>query len=63
MFVFIEGTHAATIELQETWREGLDRALQELVQLGLETVVLTGDPATPDGRLAGVTVRAGMTPQ
>jgi heavy metal translocating P-type ATPase len=62
VFVFVEGAHAATVELQETWREGLDGALEELVALGLETVVLTGDTAAPVGRLAGVTVRAGLTP-
>jgi len=62
VFVVVAGAHAATIELQETWREGLDVALQELAALGLETVILTGDAAPPGGRLAGVTVRAGMTP-
>ena len=62
VFVFVAGAHAATLELQETWREGLDAGLQELVTLGLETVILTGDSATPGGLLAGVTVRAGLTP-
>lgn len=62
VFVFVAGTHAATIELQETWREGLDAALQELGTLGVEIAILTGDAAIPDERFAGVTVRAGMTP-
>jgi cation transport ATPase len=62
VFVFVAGAHAATIELQETWREGLAAALQELVTLGLETVILTGDSVTPGALLAGVTVRAGLTP-
>jgi cation transport ATPase len=62
VFAFIDGVHAATIELQETWREGLDAALHELVALGVEVAILTGDAATPDARLAGVAVRTGMTP-
>jgi heavy metal translocating P-type ATPase len=60
--VFVAGAHAATIELQETWREGLDAALRELVELGLEVTILTGDASTPDARLAGVAVRTGLTP-
>jgi heavy metal translocating P-type ATPase len=62
VFVFVAGVHAATIELQETWREGLDVALQELVALGVEVTILTGDAATPDARIACVAVRTGLTP-
>ena len=62
VFVFVGGAHAATIELQETWREGMDAALQELAELNVGVEILTGDSSTPDARLAGVTVLAGLTP-
>jgi cation transport ATPase len=62
VFVFVAGAHAATVELEETWREGLDASLQELAALGVEIVILTGDVSTPDGRFAGAIVRAGLTP-
>ena len=62
VWVFVDGIHAATIELRETWREGLDEALRELLALGLTVEILTGDSAAPDPRLAGVSVKAGMTP-
>jgi heavy metal translocating P-type ATPase len=62
VFVFVDGIPAATIELQETWREGMDAALQGLVALGVEVTILTGDAATPDARLAGVAMRTGLTP-
>jgi P-type E1-E2 ATPase len=62
VFVFVDGAHAATIELQETWREGLDAALQEIAALGIDVEILTGDPSPPDARLACATVRAGLAP-
>ena len=62
VFVFVGGVHAATIELQETWREGMDEALRELAGLDVEVEILTGDSSTPDARLAGVSVLAGLTP-
>ena len=57
VFVFVDGAHAATIELQETWREGLDAALQEIAALGIEVEILTGDPSPPDA--PGLRDRAG----
>jgi cation transport ATPase len=44
IFVFVDGAPAATVELAETWREGLDEALRALHALGVETEILTGDP-------------------
>jgi heavy metal translocating P-type ATPase len=62
VFVFVDGVYAAAIELQETWREGLDAALGEFAALGVEVEILTGDSAPPDARFAGMTMRAGMAP-
>jgi len=62
VFVFVAGAHAATIELQETWREGLAAALQELKALDVEAAILTGDPSLSAGRFPGVILRTGMTP-
>jgi heavy metal translocating P-type ATPase len=62
VYVFVGGAPAATIELAESWREGLDAALADLAALGIEVEVLTGDPtAAPDG-FPGAAVRAGLTP-
>jgi cation transport ATPase len=44
IFAFVDGAPAATVELAETWREGLDEALRALHALGVETEILTGDP-------------------
>ena len=62
IYVFVEGVPAATVELAETWREGMEEALGELEMLGVEAEVLTGDASTADGRLATTRVRAGLTP-
>jgi len=62
VFVFVAGAHAATIELQETWREGVDAALQELKVLGVEVAILTGDASSPAAQFPGVLLRPGMTP-
>lgn len=62
IFVFVDGAPAATVELAETWREGLDEALRELQALGVETEILTGDASAVAGRFTGAIVRAGLTP-
>jgi heavy metal translocating P-type ATPase len=71
IFVFIDRAHAATIELAETWREGLNEALAQLRVLGVDMEVLTGDANFRPGRPAGqpgiepglrLAVRAGLTP-
>ena len=62
IIVFVEGVPAATIELTEIWREGLEEALGELETLGVEAEVLTGDASAAGGRLAIASVRAGLTP-
>jgi heavy metal translocating P-type ATPase len=62
IFVFVDGVLAAAIELAESWREGLDEALEELEALGIEAEVLTGDASAAGGRLAGARLRAGLTP-
>jgi cation transport ATPase len=62
IYVSVGGQLAATIELAETWRAGLDEALRELQTLGVETEILTGDASTAAGRFAGATLRAGLTP-
>ena len=62
IFVFVDGAPAATIELAETWREGLDEALRELQALGVGTEILTGDASAAAGRFEGAAMRAGLTP-
>jgi P-type E1-E2 ATPase len=62
IFVFVAGAPAATVELAETWREGLDEALRELQALGVEAEILTGDASAVAGRFTGAIVRAGLTP-
>ncbi len=62
VFVFVDGQHAATIELGETWRAGMESALGELRELGVTVEILTGDAQAPR-ELAGVPVRAGLTPE
>jgi cation transport ATPase len=56
IFVFVDGAPAATVELAETWREGLDEALRALHALGVETEILTGDP-----NAAGSFAHAGLS--
>ena len=43
VFVFVGGARAATVEVTESWREGLEEALRELGALGVEVELLTGD--------------------
>lgn len=62
VFVFVDGVGVATIELEETLREGLQEAFQELSALGVDVEILTGDSASSDARLAGANVRTGLTP-
>jgi P-type E1-E2 ATPase len=62
ILVFVEGVPAATIELAETWRDGMEEALGELEALGVEAEVLTGDASAAGGRLATARLRAGLTP-
>jgi cation transport ATPase len=62
VFVFVDGVPAATVELAETWREGMEEALEELETLGVEAEVLTGDASAAVGRLGTACVRAGLTP-
>jgi P-type E1-E2 ATPase len=62
IFVSVGGRLAATVELAETWREGLDEALRELQALGVETEILTGDTSAAPSRFAGATLRTGLTP-
>ena len=64
VFVAVGGRLAATIELTETWREGLSEAMAKLRSLGVDLEVLTGDArfqavGGPDPLLS---VRAGLTP-
>ncbi len=62
VFVFVGGAPAATIELVESWREGLETALAELRALGVEVEILTGDPAATGAGFGGAAVRAGLVP-
>jgi len=62
IFVFVDGAPAATVELAETWREGLDEVLRELPALGVGVEILTGDASALAGRFTGAIVRAGLTP-
>jgi len=62
VYVFVEGAPAATIELAESWRDGLDEALADLAALGVEAEILTGDASPATAGFAGATVRAGLTP-
>jgi heavy metal translocating P-type ATPase len=62
VFVFVDGVHASTIEMEETWRKGLDVALQELAMLGIKVEILTGDTAASALWFPGISVHAGLTP-
>ena len=62
VFVFVGGAAAATIELAESWREGLEAALAGLRALGVEVEILTGDPSAAEHGFGGAPVRAGLTP-
>ncbi len=61
VFVFVDGALAATVELEEKWRDGLEETVSQLRALGIEGEVLTGDA---QGARAGLPmpVRAGITP-
>ena len=62
VFVSVGGRLAATVELVETWREGLEAALRELPALGVAAEILTGDASATAERFAGATLRGGLTP-
>ena len=62
VWVAVDGVPAARVHLQETWRDGLADTVAGLRGLGLELEVLTGDAQAP-AEVAGVTVRAGLTPE
>jgi P-type E1-E2 ATPase len=44
VYIFVGGELAATVELEERWREGLSETLSGLRELGIETEILSGDP-------------------
>lgn len=60
VYISVNGEPAATVELGESWREGMREALAGLRKLGLHVEVLTGDPHPPSD--LGVPVQGGMTP-
>lgn len=60
--VFVEGELAATVEMEERWRDGLKDVLSGLRELGIETEVVSGDPRAAEVLGAVVAVRAGLTP-
>jgi len=60
--VFVDGAPAATIELAESWREGLAAALADLRALGVAVEILTGDASAAADAFPGAVVRAGLTP-
>ena len=60
--VFVDGKLAATVVLEERWREGLGEALSGLRELGIESEVLSGDPQAAEALGAVVAVRGGLTP-
>ena len=59
IFVAVGGRLAATVELAETWREGLDEALGELQRSASRLEMLTGDASAAAGRFAGATCAPG----
>jgi len=61
VWVAVDGVVAARVVLEERWRDGLAETVAGLRGLGLELEVLTGDAQSPV-EVAGVTVRAGLTP-
>jgi cation transport ATPase len=62
VYVFVDGKLAATVELEERWRDGLSETLSGLRELGIETEVLSGDPHAAEVLGDVVKVRAGLTP-
>lgn len=62
VYVFVDGELAATVELEERWREGLSDALNGLRELGVSAEVLSGDPRAAEDLGDGVMVRGGLTP-
>ncbi|MBK9989208.1 MAG: heavy metal translocating P-type ATPase [Verrucomicrobia bacterium] len=62
VYVFVDGELAATVELEERWRDGLDETLGGLRALGIQTEVLSGDPRAAEVLGTVVAVRAGLSP-
>ncbi len=62
VWVSVDGVVAARATLDERWRDGLAETVAGLRGLGLELEVLTGDARAP-AEVAGVAVRAGLTPE
>ena len=62
VWVAVDGALAAWAVLDERWRDGLAETVVGLRGLGLELEVLTGDARAP-AEVAGVAVRAGLTPE
>ncbi len=57
VYVFVDGGLAATVELEERWREGQGEALDGLRELGIAAEVLSGDPRAAEA--LGAVVMAG----
>ena len=62
IYVFVDNELAATIELEERWREGMTEVFAALRGLGIEVEVLSGDPRAADALKSAVAVRSGLTP-
>jgi len=62
VWVAVDGEAVARATLDECWRDGLADTVAGLRGLGLELEVLTGDARAP-AEVAGVAVRAGLTPE
>lgn len=62
VYVFVEGELAATVELEERWREGLSDALGGLRGSRVSVEVLSGDLRATETLGDVVTVRGGLTP-
>ncbi len=60
IYVFVEGKRAATVELAESWREGMVEMFAALSGQGIEVEVLSGDPsavvALSSASIGGVSV-------
>jgi P-type E1-E2 ATPase len=61
--IAVDGTAAATVELSDNVLPGIDKAVAQLRQLGVDTALLTGDTVERAARIGLADTRALLTPE
>lgn len=63
VWVQVDGLAAARIKMEERWRLEAERALSELIELGCQVTILSGDTAGSDKRIGNFSVEGCLSPE